>query len=79
MESSTLRGNRHHSWNIGQLYLAAMGRSLPEKGTVHKQTHVPDTTGMKQTSKCMYWLWYISQICCAGSKTSGLTISLVAM
>ena len=50
MESSTLYGNRHHSWNIEQLYLAAMGRSLPEKRTVHKQTHVPDTTGMKQTS-----------------------------
>jgi len=52
MESSRLCGNRHHSWNNEQLYLAAMGRSLPEKGTVHKQTHVPDITGMKQTSKC---------------------------
>jgi len=52
MESSTLCGNTHHSWNIEQLYLAATGRSLAENGTVHKQTHVPDTTGMKQTSKC---------------------------
>jgi hypothetical protein len=48
-ESSMQCGNRHHSWSIEQLCQAAMGRSLPEKYTVHKQTHVPDTTGMKET------------------------------
>jgi hypothetical protein len=42
-----LYGNKYHTWSIEQLCLAAMGRSLPEKDTIHKQIHVPDTTGME--------------------------------
>jgi hypothetical protein len=49
-----LCGNRHHSWNIEQLCLAAMGKSLPQKRRVHKQTHVPDTTGMEKAKYKLY-------------------------
>jgi hypothetical protein len=49
--TNMLHGNKHHRWSIEQLCLAAMGKSLPGKDTVHKQIHVPDTAGMEWTSK----------------------------